>query len=471
MRIERDFLGEVRVPEEAYYGSFTARALANFSLSGHMVDLRIIKAVALIKKAAAQTNQELGKLERKKGDAIAKAADEVIAGRFDGQFVLDAFQAGAGTPLHMNVNEVIANRAEELLGGARGEYKLVHPNNDVNMSQSSNDVVPTAIRIASLGMAEGLMKEGRLLQKALDGKAKAYRKSMKIGRTHLQDAVPMTYGQTFSAWSRAVEKDLSGIEDSLEVLREIGIGGTATGSGITAHPKFRRLIVKRLNEGSMLGLRMADDPVEMTQDMNDFISFSGALRGYASTLGRIANDIRLLVSGPKGGMAELIIPEAEPGSSIMPGKINPSIPEALNMACWQVMANDQAVLLAAQSGQLELNFGTPLIGDSLMRSGRLLESGSDMLRRHCIEGLKVDERRAKENLERSFGYATAFNPYLGYKGVSLLVREALAKGVTLKELIEEKGIMGRDDVEKVISSATGPSEVDKGILKRVKIRP
>ncbi|MFH0737938.1 MAG: aspartate ammonia-lyase [Candidatus Micrarchaeota archaeon] len=397
MRIEEDFIGKVEVPDGAYYGSFTARADRHFRLSGMRVHPELIQAVALIKRCAASSNKEVGALDPEKASAICKAADEVIAGKHGKEFVLDAFQAGAGTPIHMNVNEVIANRAEEILGGRLGEYRIVHPNNHVNMSQSSNDVVPTAVRLAALKLCAPLLEEGKRLQKALGTKARENKDAVKIGRTHLQDAVPMTYGQTFSAWARAVEKDLSEIERSQDCICELGIGGTATGSGINTHPGFREMIVAALNKegGFSPPLRMAKDPIEMTQDMNDFTTFSAALRRYAMTLGRIANDIRLLASGPKGGINELIIPEIEPGSSIMPGKINPSVPEAVNMACFQVMANDHAVALGAQSGQLELNFATPLIAQDILQSEKLLTNCSSMFR-SCIEGCRVDKARAKE---------------------------------------------------------------------------
>jgi aspartate ammonia-lyase len=467
MRIEEDFLGKVSVPDEAYYGSFTARADANFRLSGILVNPEITRAVALIKKCAALANMDLGVLERKAGSAIVRAADEIISGKYDREFVLDAFQAGAGTPLHMNVNEVIANRAEEILGGKKGRYSMVHPNNHVNMSQSSNDVVPTAIRIAALRLAEKVIKEGWLLQKSLDKKAAEYKSTMKIGRTHLQDAVPMTYGQAFEAYAGAVGKDMSEIEDVLDILRELGIGGTATGSGINTHPKFREKIVNYINRETSLGLRMCDDPVEMTQNMNDFVSLSGALRRYAITIGRIASDLRLLASGPRGGIAEIILKDVEPGSSIMPGKVNPSVPEAANMVAWQVMANDHAVLLASMSGQLELNFGTPLIAHNILQSEDLLANCSSMMS-ECVEGLEVDKKRTQENFEKSFSYATALNPYLGYKEVSVLVKEALSNGVSLKDLILKKGLMDRKDLEKVIATATGPSIIDDKIAGKVK---
>src|SRR5512143_1060016 len=467
MRTEEDFLGKVEVPDKAYYGSFTARAEANFRLSGTKVHPELIRAGALIKRCAAMANVGLGMMDRKAGDAIARASTEVMEGKLDGEFILDAFQAGAGTPLHMNVNEVIANRATELLGGRKGEY-LVHPNNHVNMSQSSNNVVPTAIKIASIRLARKTAEEAALLAKAFRAKEKRYQKTLKIGRTHLQDAVPMTYGQTFGAWARAVEKDAAEIEHGTEALCEVGAGGTAIGSGVTAHPGFRKRLVELLAKESGMALRLPAETFDMTQDMNAFETLSGALRRYALSLNRIANDLRLLVSGPKGGIAEVVLPEVEPGSSIMPGKVNPSIPESVNMICFQVMGNDHAVALAAGSGQLELNFATPLIAYCMIQSAELLSNGSSMFRRFCIEGMSVDEKRTKENFERTFGYATALNPYLGYKEVSLLVKEAYAGGISLKELIVRKGLMGREDLEKVMATATGPSVVDEEIRKRVR---
>jgi len=466
MRTEEDFIGKVQVPDDAYYGSFTARADGKFRLSGMKVHPELIRSVALIKRCAAKTNCALGRLDQGIAKAIMQAADEVIQGKFDGEFILDAFQAGAGTPLHMNVNEVIANRAEEILGGKKGQYRLVHPNNHVNMSQSSNDVVPSAIRIAALKLKPALLSEATMLRKALEKKAARYKNAVKIGRTHLQDAVPMTYGQTFLAWARAIEKDCDEIERASHCIGELGIGGTATGSGITAHPTFRDAVVRSISEEGRLAVRAAKDQVEMTQDMNDFITFSAALRRYATTMVRIANDLHLLVSGPKAGIAELVIPEVEPGSSIMPGKINPSIPEAVDMVCWQVMASDTAISLAAQSGQLELNFATPLIAYNILQSQDMLANCSRMFR-SCIEGMEVDEARARENLERSLGYATALTPYLGYTEVSVLVREALAKGKTLREMVLAKKLLSESELDKILGSASGPSEVDEKIRKKI----
>jgi aspartate ammonia-lyase len=464
MRKESDFLGEVDVPDDAYYGSFTSRAKENFKLSNTKVHDSLIKAVILIKKCAAAANMELEMLDKAVANAIIQAADEALDGKFDSEFVLDAFQAGAGTPLHMNVNEVLANRAEEILGGKKGEYLIVHPNNHVNMAQSSNNVIPSAMRIASISLASSMINSAKNLSNSLWKKSKEYRDSMKIGRTHLQDAVPMSFGQTFGAYAVAIDKDILEMEIAVNGMRNLGIGGTATGSGITAHPEFRKTITKELRK--TVDVQMAEDPVEMTVNMNDMVSFASSMKRYAITLDRIANDLRLYSSGPKAGIAEILLPEVEPGSSIMPGKVNPSVPEAQNMVSLQVIANAHAVDLAAQSGQLELNFMAPLAAHNILESVGLLRNSADMFGK-CISGLKVNIRTASENLDKTFGYATALNPYLGYKEVSLLIAEADQKNMDLKELIVEKGLMEKEDVEKIIKTATGPSVIDKRIKQKI----
>jgi aspartate ammonia-lyase len=372
----------------------------------------------------------------------------------------------------MNVNEVIANRANEILGGNKGEYMLAHPHNHVNMSQSSNDVIPTGIRLACLLVSNPLIAEMKALERAFAQKSKEYADLLSCGRTHLQDAVPISYGQVFGAYATAIRKDREALEISLEELRELGIGGTAVGTGITAHPKFKDKAIYYMSKNTGLKLRVADDSVQTTSDMNCFLRFSSALRAYATTLNRIANDLRLLASGPKTAIAEIILPEIEPGSSIMPGKVNPSVPEAVNQVCFQVMGNCHAIELAANGGQLQLNFFTPLIGNNLIVSSELLTNCSKMFNAKCVSGLKVDGKRVKENLENSFAFATALNPYLGYSAVSKLVAEAYQKGVPLKKLILEKGLVDEKDLDKILSPAfaAGPSEVDKVLLERLKSR-
>ncbi len=450
-RIEEDFIGNVEVPDDVYYGAFTVRAANTFKLSGQKVDQRINYAYVFIKKAAALANKELGVLDKKIADAIVKTCDEILAGKFDREFILDAFQAGAGTPMHMNVNEVIANRANELLGGKKGEYKPVHPNDHVNKGQSSNDVTPSAIRLVCLKLIRDLLTEIKLLEKIFLKKSVEYRNVIKCGRTHLMDAVPISYGEVFEAYAIAIKKDRREIEYAIELLNELGIGGTAVGTGINTHPKFKETIVRYLNKETGLELKIAESSVETTHNMNSFLASSSSLRLYATTVNRIANDLRLLSSGPKSGIAEVVLPAVEPGSSIMPGKINPSLPEAVNMVCFQVIGNDFAIVQAANSSQLELNFATPLIGYSLIQSLDLLKNTTKMFREKCIDGLQVDEKKVRENFENSFVYATSLTPYLGYSLLSKLVVEAYKKGISLKSLIIEKKLMDEKQLEKILT--------------------
>jgi len=469
-RIEEDFLGKVEVPDNAYYGGFTVRAAGTFKLSGQLVALELIKAVALIKKSAAEANKELGTLDGKKADAIVKSAEEIISGKLDKEFILDAFQAGAGTPLHMNVNEVIVNRAIELLNGKKGDYLVIHPNNNVNMAQSSNDVVPTASRLACLLLSKPLFGEMKSLEKALSKKATEYKELLSCGRTHLQDAVPISYGQIFAAYAVSVKKDREQLERASNSLSQLGIGGTAVGTGITAHPKFKEKIVSALKKNTGLPLTVAEDSIETTSGMNCFLEFSGALRCYASTLNRIANDLRLLSSGPKTAIAEILLPEIEPGSSIMPGKINPSVPEAVNQVCFQIMGNDRAVELGVNGSQLQLNFFAPLIAHNLIQSTKLLTNCSRMFDEKCIANVKVDGVAVKKNLESSFAFATALNPYLGYSTVSKLVTEAYKRGIGLREIVLEKKLLTKEELDKLLSPkyAAGPSEVDKSMVEKTK---
>src|SRR3989338_4658167 len=443
-RVEEDFLGKKEVPESSYYGIFTVRANETFKLSSQKVDLRIIYAGAMIKKAAALANKDVGRLEKEKADAIVKACDEVLLKKHDQEFILDAFQAGAGTPLHMNLNEVLAN-----------------------MAQSSNNFTPTAIKLAAiLEIRKKLIEEIKLLEKEFANKKQEYKKLIKCARTHLQDAVPISFGQVFEAQEFAIKWDRKAIEQSSTYLSYLGIGGNAVGTGITAHPKFQKKLVEQLAKITKLDLEVSDSSVEATQNMNSFLHLSGALRCYAITLNRIANDLRLLASGPKTGFAEIILSAIEPGSSIMPGKVNPSVPEAVNMCCFQVLGNDYTISLACQSGQLELNWMTPLIGYNLMQSIDLITNATKLFREKCVAGLKVDEKRVKELFAQSFAYATSLNPYLGYSKVSKLVKEAYEKGVTLKQLILHLKILTKEDLDK-ITSITGPNEIDKEILKRI----
>ncbi|MEM4389535.1 MAG: aspartate ammonia-lyase [Candidatus Micrarchaeia archaeon] len=468
-RTERDFLGSVRVPAEAYYGSFTARALANFQISGRRAPALFIRSLALIKRAAAEANMQLGLLDRKVGKAIVRACGEVAAGRFADQFPLDVFQAGAGTPFNMNVNEVIANRANELLGAPKGSYRFVHPNNHVNMSQSSNDVIPTAIRLAALLSLPSLLSELAALERSFRRKAAAFGNIVKVGRTHLQDAVPITLGQEFGAWADSLKADRRAIANASMELRVLGIGGTAVGTGITTHPRFRTLVIKHLSALTRLPLRPGR-PIQLTQDMGAFARFSASLRALSLSLVRISNNLELLSMGPKAGIGELHLPDVEPGSSIMPGKVNPSIPECVEMVAFRVLANDYAVALCTQAGQLELNVNTPLIALSLLESIELLTNTCRMFRARCVENIRADVARCRELLESSLIVATALNPYLGYPVMSALVRESLRSGKTLRQTILSHNLLSEAELSRILSPASLVRPVKIDLELREKIR-
>ncbi len=388
-RVERDFLGEVQVPEDAYYGAHTARAVENFPISALRLPPVFNHAMAHIKKAAALTHAELGKLPMETAEAIARAADEVIAGKFDDQFVVDAFQAGAGTSQHMNVNEVIANRATEMLGGRRGEYR-VHPNDHVNMGQSTNDVFPTTMRLSLLMTVPPTVAALDGLAAAFAGKAEEFRRVVKSGRTHLQDAVPVTLGDEFGAYATVLRGCARDVERRCDALRVLGIGGSATGSGLNTAPGYRRRVVERLSEQTGIELVPAEDLFAAMQSMKVFVDLSGALAGAAVELGRVANDLRLLSSGPRTGLAEIRLPAVQPGSSIMPGKVNPVMAECTNMVCFHVLGNDACVRAAAGAGQLELNVMMPVIAYNLLQSTSILGNVAEALRVRCVEGIEAD---------------------------------------------------------------------------------
>ncbi len=470
-RKEKDVIGWVNVPFDAYYGSFTARAHENFQISGITAPPGFRIALGMIKKAAAMTNKELGELEPKAADAVIKAAQEFIDGKFNREFTLDVFQAGAGTPFNMNANEIIANRANELLGGKKGEYKPVTPNNHVNWGQSSNDVIPTAIRLGALfRVNDELLPSVEKLGKALMKKAKEFNGIIKIGRTHLQDAVPIRLGQEFEAYGSAILRSHRLIKTSFEHLKELGIGATALGTGITTHPKYRPLMIKNLSKLAGIKLTATKYPMELTHGMNAFAVASNSLKILANDLVRIANDLKLLVSGPMGAIAEIMIPEVEPGSSIMPGKINPSIPECVNMIGFQVVGNDTAINYGVQASQLELNVMTPMIMHDLMWSMELLDRGCRMFRTFCVEGIKADKKRCKDLLEQSLCLATGLSPYLGYKVTAELVKDALHKGKTLKQEVADRQFMTEQDLTAVLDPArlTSPSLTDRSLANRIK---
>ncbi len=461
-RIEKDSLGEIEVPDNVLYGAFTTRASKNFRISGLRAKHEFIKSLAIIKKAAALANMKLGMLDEKTGKAIVKAADEVIEGKYRDQFILDVFQAGAGTPFNMNANEVIANLAIKKLGGKPGDYHLVHPNNHVNMAQSSNDVIPTTIRLSVLLTMQPLIGELEKLFSEFNTKAKEYDHVIKVGRTHLEDAVPIRYGQVFGGYAASLGKCIVRLAASENSMLELGIGGTAVGTGINTHPDFKKTIISEL--AKLTGFEFYQgNSIMLHWSMAGFVDVSGALRTLAIELNKISNDLRLLNSGPKTCIAEIILPEVEPGSSIMPGKINPSIPEAVNMVCFQVMGNDHAVSLAAEAGQMELNVMTPLIAFDLLWSIELLTNTIRMLREDCVSDMIVDEKRCSELLEKSHALATVLNPYIGYDAVAELVKTALAEDKSLRQVLIEGDVIPEKYLNEILDARkmTGPGVVDK----------
>ncbi len=443
----------MEVPEDAYYGAQTARAVRNFPISGMKANPALIRAVALIKAAAARTNAALGYLDAGKAQAIEKAAMAVADGELRDQFVVDVFQAGAGTSFHMNANEVIANRACEILGGRKGDQKLVGPNDHVNMGQSTNDVIPTSIRIAALELAAPLTQETGELQKALQRKSIQLDSILKSGRTHLQDAVPIRLGQEFSGYARAVEKQQTELFEAARGLQELGIGGSAVGTGVNTHPDYRKKIVQSLRELTGLDLTVAANTFEALQSMAPFTRMSGASRNLAVELIRIANDFRLLASGPNTGLNELSLPAVQPGSSIMPGKINPVMAEMLDMVCFHVIGNDTCVMMAAQAGQLELNVMMPIIAHNLLESLNVLRTAIQAFRERCVEGLTANEQACNSYAERTLALATLLNPYIGYLKAAEIAKESQKTGRSIKEIVRERKLLSDEEFANVFDPA------------------
>jgi fumarate hydratase class II len=437
-RTENDALGDVEVPKNSYAGSFYTRAKGNFQISEVRAPKTYRVALAWVKMAAAKVNAGLGDLDQKWADAICEAGEEFIDGKFDADFDLDAYQAGAGTPYNMNLNEILANRGNEILGGEKGKYDPLNPNDHVNMSQSSNDVTPTATRIAALLDAQALFEAGDKLVKGLEAKAKEFSGARKVGRTHLQDAVPVTLGQEFGAYASSVKRALKRIKSASEELMELGIGGSATGSAINVHPEFAEKMCKELSGLSGFKFFPTENKFETTHSMAAFLSLSSALRGLAVELMRISNDLRLMNSGPYGGLKEIDLPEVQPGSSIMPGKVNPSIPECLSMICVQVMGLDHAIDISCQQGQFELNWYTPLIMFDLLHQIEILTSGMVMFDELCVKGIEADTDGMKKTLSKTTACATALAPHMGYKAVAELVHESVEKGVPFEDLVPEE---------------------------------
>jgi aspartate ammonia-lyase len=451
LRTERDPLGEWSVPAEAYYGVQTARAVENFPISGLRAPADLVTSTILVKKAAAEANLELRRLDEGIARAIIAAADEILGGRFRDQFVVDVYQAGAGTSHNMNANEVLANRAAELLGEPRGVYTRVHPNDHVNMGQSTNDVYPTATRLALLLGAAPLVAAARTLADSLAAKAAACARVLKTGRTHLQDAVPMTLGQELGGYADCIRRGADDVEQASKQLEELNIGATAVGTGLNAGDEYRRLVVANLQRYTGLAVKPAANLFRVTQSMGDVLAYSGAMRRLSIELGKVASDLRLLSMGPRAGIAEVTLPAVQPGSSIMPGKINPSVPEMVNQVCFQVIGCDTTIALAAEAGQLELNVMMPVIAWNALHASAILREAMRALRTRTIDGLEANEERARELLERSTATATALSPHIGYQATAEIAKESVRTGKSIRALVLERGLLDERTLNTVLS--------------------
>ncbi|MBI2188239.1 MAG: aspartate ammonia-lyase [Acidobacteria bacterium] len=450
-RTERDPLGEHPVPSAAYYGIQTARAVENFPISGLRAATELVTATVLVKKAAAQANVALGRLDDRIGNAIVRAADEVLGGDLRDQFVVDVYQAGAGTSHNMNANEVLANRAAELLGGPRGVYDVVHPNDHVNMGQSTNDVFPTATRLALLMMHGALVEAVRALAAALARKADAFESVVKVGRTHLQDAVPITVGQELGGFADCLARAADELEHAAKGLHEMNLGATAVGTGLNAGEEYAAVAIRNLSRDTGLPLKPAANRFRATQSMGDVVTYSGAMRRLAVELGKVASDLRLLSMGPRAGLSELVLPAVQPGSSIMPGKVNPSVPEMVNQVCYQVIGCDVTIATAGEAGQLELNVMMPVIAWNAVHMSTILREAMTALRLRCVEGLEVDAARCRELLDRSTASATALSPHLGYAQTADIAKESVKTGKSIRQIVLERGLMDERTLERILS--------------------
>jgi len=452
-RIEKDILGKVKVPFNAYYGNQTVRASENFPISGFRIHEEMNRALIQIKIAAAKANAQCGVLDNKISIALTKAGEHILKNyqKFQNQFIIDVYQAGAGTPWHMNANEVITNVALELSRKKKGDYKSIDPHDHTNMGQSTNGVIPTAMRISSIKLTDKLIIEMAAFIQELNKKGKQFKDLVKSGRTHLQDAVPITLGNEFTAWAADMEKRLVQIEHARINLYHLHIGGTAIGTGLNAHPRFSKLTVKNLRKQTGLHFSIATNKIEQTQFMGDFLDLSAALRTFAVDLNKIANDLRLLSSGPTTGLQEIQLPQVEPGSSIMPSKFNPSMAEMVNMVCYQVIGNDLTIEQATQAGQLELNVMTPVIAHNLLQSLDILTNGIREFNNRCVKNIKANKKILQEYFEKSPSVGTVLNPVIGYDKTAEVIREAINKNKSVKTIAVEKGYISETIADKLFS--------------------
>ncbi|SDI41301.1 aspartate ammonia-lyase [Paraburkholderia phenazinium] len=451
-RTEHDLLGDRDVPADAYYGVHTLRAVENFPITGLPISVypELIKALACIKQSAALANHELGLLDEARCSAIVKACAELLDGKLHEQFVVDVIQGGAGTSTNMNANEVIANRALELLGHKKGEYQYLHPNEQVNIGQSTNDVYPSALKIATWFGILGLVDAMGVLRRAFEAKALEFKDVLKMGRTQLQDAVPMTLGQEFSTYAVMLGEDEDRLREAALLICEINMGATAIGTGITAHPEYAPLVLKHLREITGIQLITAPNLIEATQDCGSFVQLSGVLKRVAVKLSKTCNDLRLLSSGPRAGLGEINLPPMQAGSSIMPGKVNPVIPEVVNQIAFEVIGNDVTVSFAAEAGQLQLNAFEPIIAHSLFKSVTHLRNGCLTLAERCVKGITANEARLRASVENSIGIVTALNPYIGYANATSVAMEAHASGGSVYDIVLQRGLLSKQQLDEIL---------------------
>lgn len=450
-RIEHDLLGSKEIPNNAYYGIQTQRALENFPITGYKPSKDLVQAIAMVKKAAAIANMELGQLDQEKAKAIVQASNEILEGQYLDQFLVDVIQGGAGTSLNMNANEVIANRAIEILGGEKGDYTVISPNSHVNMSQSTNDVIPTAVRITVLNLVKNLLSELKQLHDALIVKSQEFDDVIKMGRTHLQDAVPIRLGQEFAAYAETVTRDMDRITSASEALKQINMGATAVGTCVNAKIEYIDSVTAHLREFSCLPLCSAENMVDATQNADTLAAFSGNLRILALNLSKIANDLRLMASGPRTGLNEINLPPVQPGSSIMPGKVNPVMAEVVNQVCFQVQGNDHTIALATGAGQFELNVMEPVLVYNVIQSVEILTNVVRVFRERCIVGITANRERCQNMVDNSVGIITPLVSYVGYEGATQLAKEVMSSNKTVRQLVSEKGIFTEEEIEKILS--------------------
>ena len=465
-RIERDPLGELRVPADAYYGVQTQRASDNFPISGLKAPAPLVTATVLVKQACARANAAEARLDDEIATAIVTAADEILSGKFRDQFVVDVYQAGAGTSHNMNTNEVLANRAGEILGEPKGTYLRVHPNDHVNMGQSTNDVFPTATRLAILLILPDARQAALVLSDALESKAREFANVLKTGRTHLQDAVPITLGQEFSGYAANVRHAVLELDRTAESLHELNLGATALGTGLNAGDTFTKRAIASLAGTTGLPLKPAGNRFRVTQSMGDVLAYSGALRRLAVEVDKIASDLRLLSSGPRAGLAEIALPAVQPGSSIMPGKVNPSVPEMVNQVCQQVFGCDAAILASSAAGQLELNVMMPVMAWNALHATAILGNAMRVLADRCVSGIAADEARCRELLDRSTAVATALSTYIGYAQTADIAKTAVKTGRSIAEIVRERKLIPDDELQQILSPEAMTSPGIPGAAKK-----